>query len=80
MEVSIMDRIKKIPINYDSNDRIFNSSTDHIKDAFMRNPVASVNDCTGFVQRVPYNKYEAEALESINDCPVSSEQDDNLKS
>lgn len=77
MDVKILDKIRKIPIDYYEMDKeSHDDSTDYLKDAFMRNPVASANDCTGFVQRVPYNKYEAMSLESLSDAPVSYDNDD----
>lgn len=78
MDVVNLDKIRKKPIDYyEIANETHDDSIDYIKDAFMKNPVASANDCTGFVQRVPYNKYEAAALESLSDTPVS--YDDDIK-
>lgn len=42
------------------------------ENAFMTNPVASVNDCTGITQHIPENGAEAEAYTDIYDVPVTA--------
>ena len=45
--------------------------TDFAKDAFLTNPVASVTDTTGYVQRIVYGEDEAASYEEMFDVPVS---------
>ncbi len=49
-----------------------NDPYSHTKDAFMSNPVASANDCTGITQHIPETGSEAEAYTDIYDVPVTA--------
>lgn len=42
------------------------------RDAFLTNPIASANDCTGITQTVPETGAEAESYCDIADVPVTS--------
>ena len=53
-----------------------NRKNKYAEDAFLHNPIASVTDCTGFVQRVPECADEAESYEDLYDVPVSSPVED----
>ena len=50
------------------------TAVDYSKDAFLHNPVASVTDTTGYVQRVPFDETEADSYEEMFDVPVSYEK------
>ena len=52
-------------------------AVDYSKDAFLHNPVASVTDTTGYVQRVPFDEVEADSYEDMFDVPVSYEKFEN---
>ncbi|MBR5515079.1 MAG: hypothetical protein IKU52_02610 [Clostridia bacterium] len=45
---------------------------DYSKDEFLTNPVASVNDITGYVQRIPDAIERAESIAEISSVPVDS--------
>ncbi len=45
-------------------------ATEYSKDAFLDNPVASVNDTTGYSQRVHINAKEAQSLADLVDATV----------
>ena len=49
------------------------------ENAFLTNPVASVNDVTGYVQRMPDNSDAAENYATLFDVPVSGDEDDDVK-
>jgi len=53
------------------------TAVDYSKDAFLHNPVASVTDTTGYVQRVPFDEVEADSYEDMFDVPVSYEKFEN---
>lgn len=59
--------------NYYDRDKTHDSKdcTEFAKDAFLTNPVASVNDTTGYVQRIVYGEDEADFYEEMFDVPVS---------
>jgi hypothetical protein len=40
--------------------------------AFLTNPVASAQDCTGIAQRVPSDAYEAHGIAEIAHIPVTA--------
>lgn len=42
------------------------------KDAFLANPTASANECTGITQRIPEDGAEAEAYTDIYNIPVTA--------
>lgn len=44
------------------------------ENAFMTNPVASVNDATGYVPTLPDESYEAENYADLCQVPVSSKE------
>lgn len=46
-----------------------------VEDAFLRTPVASACDCTGFVVNIPADAAEAEAYEDLCNVPVTPLQD-----
>ena len=48
---------------------------EYSKDEFLTNPVASVNDVTGYVQRLPAEVFEAKSLANISSVPVDSLDD-----
>ena len=50
------------------------------EEAMFRNPPASVNDATGFVQEVPYTESEAENYSNLFDVPVSENEKKTKKS
>ena len=43
-----------------------------VEDAFLKTPVASSNDCTGYAVTVPVSETEAESYESILDVPCTA--------
>ncbi|MBE6686810.1 MAG: hypothetical protein E7591_06205 [Ruminococcaceae bacterium] len=45
---------------------------DYSKDEFLTNPVASVNDVTGYVQRIPDVWERAQSIADISNVPVDS--------
>lgn len=45
---------------------------EYSKDEFLNNPVASVNDVTGYVQRLPYEIDEALSLTDLTNAAVDS--------
>lgn len=45
---------------------------EYAKDSFLNNPVASATECTGYVQNIPDDEYEAESYGALYDVPVSS--------
>lgn len=47
-------------------------ATEYSKDEFLNNPVASVNDVTGYVQRMPYEIDEALSLTDLTNATVDS--------
>lgn len=49
-----------------------NPELEYAKDAFLNNPVASVTECTGYVQNVPDEECEAESYGDLYDVPVAS--------
>lgn len=44
------------------------------ENSFFTNPVASVNDATGYVPKIPDNTDEAENYEDLCQVPVSSKE------
>ena len=52
--------------------RYYKKAADYSKDAFMTNPIASMTDCTGITQRIPYTEEEAESYCEIADIPVTA--------
>lgn len=49
-----------------------NDASEYSKDAFLTNPVASVQDRTGITQRLPYDADTAKDLADMLDVPVSA--------
>lgn len=47
-------------------------ATEYSKDEYLTNPVASANDVTGYVQRLPYELFEAKSYADISSVPVSA--------
>lgn len=45
---------------------------EYSKDEFLNNPVASVNDATGYVQKLPYEIEEAQSLTDLTNATVDS--------
>lgn len=45
---------------------------DYTKDAFMTNPVASMQDCTGITQTIPRSDDEAESIAGLVNVPVTA--------
>ena len=45
---------------------------EYSKDEFLTNPVASANDVTGYVQRIPDVVERSESLAEISNVPVDS--------
>ena len=43
----------------------------HLEDAIFSTPAASANDCTGFVNTIPENNNQADALSSLLQVPTS---------
>lgn len=42
---------------------------EYAKDSFLNNPVASATECTGYVQNIPDDEYEAESYGALYDVP-----------
>jgi len=40
---------------------------EYAKDSFLNNPVASATECTGYVQNIPDDEYEAESYGALYD-------------
>ncbi|HPE94660.1 MAG TPA: hypothetical protein PLT66_01145 [Bacillota bacterium] len=56
------------------------NAADHpSKDAFLTNPVASVNECTGFVPTPPETQHEASAYSELADVPVTKNEKPNRR-
>lgn len=49
------------------------------KDAFLHNPVASAQDCTGFSPTQSYTEEEAESKSRLCNVPASSSDGDEAK-
>lgn len=49
------------------------------ENAFITNPVASVNDVTGYVQRMPDDSDAAENYATLFDVPVSGDEYEDRK-
>ena len=43
-----------------------------LENAFFNNPVASTNDCTGYVNTIPEEKPEAKNISELLNVPVES--------
>ena len=61
-----------------SNKKSFNKKYP-CENAFMTNPVASVNDVTGYVQKMPDNSDAAENYSMLFDVPVSGAEDEDSR-
>lgn len=48
-------------------------ATDFSKDVFLKNPPASVNDCTGYSQLAHADACEAQSLAELMDASVKDE-------
>lgn len=56
------------------------TASDYSKDAFLTNPVVSVNEHTGMTPRVPADFGEADSLADMLDVPVTSDDESGAKS
>ncbi len=43
----------------------------HLEEAMMYNPIASVNDCTGYVNTIPETNTKAQNLSQMLNVPTS---------
>lgn len=76
--MNVLDRIRKIPIDFDETNSLKkHNSMNYVKDAFLQNPIASVNDCTGFVQNGLCDDYEFDNLKSITEGEILPSEDTN---
>ncbi|MBQ3101041.1 MAG: hypothetical protein IJC50_08635 [Clostridia bacterium] len=56
------------------------TASDYSKDAFLTNPVVSVNEHTGMTPRVPADFEEANSLADMLDVPVTSDDESEAMS